>query len=149
MVPPAGMVDYEAWYAGRALAPYGHPGDPVSMRRRRPYAAWIEQRQAWAAARGVDEDDVDLVGAAPWDPTAISPKAKSGGSIVVRPVWAEAENVPGCVDYFIEQWTVQPDGRITNNSGGCITVIGGPDPGTWLSTRICTGSPEQGWSQIP
>jgi hypothetical protein len=27
--------------------------------------AWMGQRLAWAAAHGVDEDDMDLVGAAP------------------------------------------------------------------------------------
>ncbi|MGB3333916.1 MAG: RICIN domain-containing protein [Mycobacterium sp.] len=43
------------------------------------------------------------------------------------------------------RWTIEPNGQITAVLGGCLAVLGGPDPGTWVSTRICNGAPEQGW----
>jgi Ricin-type beta-trefoil lectin domain len=48
-----------------------------------------------------------------------------------------------------QRWTIQPDGRITALLGGCLTVLGGPGPGTWVGPRICNGSPEQGWDSVP
>jgi Ricin-type beta-trefoil lectin domain len=47
------------------------------------------------------------------------------------------------------RWTIEPNGQITAVLGGCLTVLGGPDPGTWVSTRICNGAPEQGWDSVP
>ncbi len=44
-----------------------------------------------------------------------------------------------------QHWTVQPDGRITTVYGTCLTVLGGPDPGTSVAARNCNGGPEQGW----
>ncbi|CAJ1499847.1 RICIN domain-containing protein [[Mycobacterium] holstebronense] len=43
------------------------------------------------------------------------------------------------------RWAIDPNGQITVILGGCLSVLGGPDPGTWVSTRICNGAPEQGW----
>jgi hypothetical protein len=48
-----------------------------------------------------------------------------------------------------QRWTVQDNGQITAILGGCLTVLGGPGPGTWVATRICNGSPEQGWDLVP
>ncbi|HTQ22367.1 RICIN domain-containing protein [Mycobacterium sp.] len=48
-----------------------------------------------------------------------------------------------------QRWTIQPDGRITAYMGPCLTVRGGPAPGTLVSTRFCNGSPEQGWDSVP
>lgn len=48
-----------------------------------------------------------------------------------------------------QRWTIQPNGQITAVLGGCLTVLGGPGPGTWVSTRICNGTPEQGWDTVP
>ncbi|SPM35491.1 hypothetical protein MRAB57_3316, partial [Mycobacterium rhizamassiliense] len=47
------------------------------------------------------------------------------------------------------RWNIQPDGRITAVLSGCLTVLGGTNPGTWLGTRFCNGSPEQGWDSVP
>jgi Ricin-type beta-trefoil lectin domain len=46
-------------------------------------------------------------------------------------------------------WSMQPDGQITAPLGGCVTVLGGPDPGTSVGSRTCTGAPEQGWDSVP
>jgi hypothetical protein len=48
-----------------------------------------------------------------------------------------------------QHWTVQPDGRITATFGPCLTVLGGPGPGTSVAARNCTGGPEQGWDSSP
>ncbi|OBK37845.1 hypothetical protein A5658_27205 [Mycobacterium sp. 1245111.1] len=47
-----------------------------------------------------------------------------------------------------QRWIVQPDGRITTVFGPCLTVLGGPGPGTSVAARICTGGPEQGWDSV-
>jgi hypothetical protein len=46
-------------------------------------------------------------------------------------------------------WSLQPDGHITAALGGCLTVLGGPDPGTGVGSRTCGGGPEQGWDSVP
>ncbi|OBJ09819.1 hypothetical protein A5659_19785 [Mycobacterium sp. 1165196.3] len=48
-----------------------------------------------------------------------------------------------------QRWNVQPNGQITAVLGGCLAVLGGPDPGTWVSTRWCNGDPGQGWDIVP
>lgn len=48
-----------------------------------------------------------------------------------------------------QRWAVQDNGQITAILGGCLTVLGDPGPGTWVATRICNGSPGQGWDVIP
>jgi hypothetical protein len=45
-------------------------------------------------------------------------------------------------------WYIQPDGRITTDFGACLTVLGGPAPGTQVGTRPCNGAPEQGWDIV-
>lgn len=72
LMPPVELVDYGAWCSSRNVPAYGDPDDVASMRAAvSRYAAWAEQRQAWASAHGADEGDMDLVGAAPWDENAI------------------------------------------------------------------------------
>ncbi len=46
-------------------------------------------------------------------------------------------------------WTAQPDGHITGGFGYCLTVLGGPNPGTWVSTRFCGAGVDQGWDLVP
>lgn len=46
-------------------------------------------------------------------------------------------------------WSIQSNGQITAPLGGCVTVLGGPDPGTSVASRTCTGAPEQGWDSVP
>ena len=56
-----------------------------------------------------------------------------------------------CVNWFTQQWTIQPDDQVTTAPvGACLTVLGGPGPGTWVSTRFCNGdAPDQAWDSVP
>lgn len=55
-----------------------------------------------------------------------------------------------CVGSYIEQWTIQPSGQVTTDFGACLTVLGGANPGTWVSTRGCNAdAPDQGWDVVP
>lgn len=66
--PPAELVDYRAWCAGRGLRPYGDPENPETMRAAvAQWAVWERLRRDWAAAHGVDECDLGGTGCAPWD----------------------------------------------------------------------------------
>ena len=65
---PGELVDHEVWCANRRLVPFGEFGTvagDVAVDQFRVYMG------EWAAVHGVDEDDMDLVGAAPWDPSAL------------------------------------------------------------------------------
>ena len=54
-----------------------------------------------------------------------------------------------CADTYAQHWSVQPNGQVTTDTGGCLTVLGGPGPGTWVSSRRCNGDPNQGWDSVP
>ncbi len=60
--------------------------------------------------------------------------------------WAHLQN---CVNWFTQQWSIQPDGQVTTTVGACLTVLGGPGPGTSVSTRFCNGAPDQAWDSVP
>jgi hypothetical protein len=71
-VPPAELLDYRQWCRGQGLAPYGVPGDPVSMRcAAAQWKDWEQLRTEWAAARDVDECDLGGTDSAPFDIDAI------------------------------------------------------------------------------
>jgi hypothetical protein len=54
------------------VAPFGHSGDPVSMRKAvAQWKAWEESRMEWAQAHGVDECDLGGADSAPFDIDAI------------------------------------------------------------------------------
>jgi Ricin-type beta-trefoil lectin domain len=59
---------------------------------------------------------------------------------------AGAANLKSCLS--TSRWNIQPDGQITAVFGPCLTVLGGPGPGTLVSTRFCNGGPEQGWDTV-
>ncbi|CAM4256545.1 Ricin-type beta-trefoil lectin domain protein [Mycobacterium basiliense] len=70
----------------------------------------------------------------------------------------ECLNAPGqswvvhlqpCIDWISQHWSIQPNGHVTSELGGCLTVLGGPDPGTWVSNRFCSGNADQGWDSVP
>ena len=67
--PPAELTDYRCWCAEHGVAPYGNPADPVSMRcAASQWYAWEAERAAWAAERGMVEDDLPMSGCgAPFD----------------------------------------------------------------------------------
>ncbi|KLO26855.1 RICIN domain-containing protein [Mycobacterium haemophilum] len=61
--------------------------------------------------------------------------------------WAHLQS---CIDWISQQWTIQPNGQVTSDFGGCLAVLGGPAPGTWVSTRSCNpGAPDQEWDSVP
>jgi hypothetical protein len=67
--PPAELVDYRAWCRERGLAPFGNPADVSTMRAAAAqWTLWEQLRREWAAARGVDEGGLGMVGPAPFDP---------------------------------------------------------------------------------
>ena len=54
-----------------------------------------------------------------------------------------------CWDALGTNWGIQPNGWVTSQFTGCLTVLGGPGPGTLVSTRGCNGdAPEQGWNSV-
>ncbi|MFL0275557.1 RICIN domain-containing protein [Mycobacterium sp. SMC-19] len=54
-----------------------------------------------------------------------------------------------CVAMAPQNWNVDPNGQVKNDTGWyCLTVLGGPGPGTWVSARYCNGDPNQGWDVI-
>ena len=70
VVPPAELVDYGRWCADRGVAPYGVPGDPLSMRAAvAGWDVWSQLRREWVTANGVadirwlvQESSCDMVG---------------------------------------------------------------------------------------
>ncbi|MFV8318285.1 ricin-type beta-trefoil lectin domain protein [Mycobacterium sp. 23] len=54
-----------------------------------------------------------------------------------------------CLNWFNQHWSPQPNGHIMISLDGCLTVLGGPNPGTWVSTRFCGGDVDQGWDLVP
>jgi hypothetical protein len=62
-IPPAELVDYRAWCAGRGLPPYGDPGDRESMKAAvGQWEVWERLRAEWAAAHGMAEVDLPTSG---------------------------------------------------------------------------------------
>ncbi|RFZ41306.1 Ricin-type beta-trefoil lectin domain protein [Mycobacterium marinum] len=71
------------------------------------------------------------------------------GECLNMPGQSWAVHLQPCVDWFSQHWTIQPNGQVTNEFGGCLTVLGGPAPGTWVATRFCNGdAPDQGWDSV-
>lgn len=52
-----------------------------------------------------------------------------------------------CIATYAQNWGLQPNGQVTVG-WYCLTVLGGPAPGTWVSTRWCNGDPNQGWDSV-
>ena len=54
-----------------------------------------------------------------------------------------------CVGMWPQNWNIDPNGQVKNDTGWyCLTVLGPPGPGTWVSARYCNGDPSQGWDVI-
>jgi hypothetical protein len=59
-------------------------------------------------------------------------------------------HVQPCGDFYTENWNIQPNGQVTTNFGACLTVLGGANPGTQVSTRACVAdAPDQAWDSGP
>ncbi|OBJ30082.1 RICIN domain-containing protein [Mycolicibacter heraklionensis] len=54
-----------------------------------------------------------------------------------------------CAGLWPQNRNIDPNGQVKNDTGWyCLTVLGGPAPGTWVSSRYCNGDPSQGWDVI-
>jgi hypothetical protein len=74
------------------------------------------------------------------------------GQCLSTPEESWAAHIVGCLDWYTQRWIIQPDGliRAPATFGACLTVLGGPVPGTMVSTRFCNGgAPEQLWDSVP
>lgn len=69
------------------------------------------------------------------------------GRCLTKPDGLAAAKLTSCLGST--RWNIQPDGQIQEIFGQCLTVLGGPGPGTSVSTRFCNGGPEQGWDTLP
>ncbi|WP_205878307.1 Rv1419 family lectin [Mycobacterium camsae] len=54
-----------------------------------------------------------------------------------------------CLAGYTHHWTIHPNGQVTTYIGACLNVLGGPSPGTWVSTQFCDGNIDQGWDSVP
>jgi hypothetical protein len=54
-----------------------------------------------------------------------------------------------CFNALVQQWNIQPNGQVTSYNGRCLTVLGGPGPGTRVDARWCNGDLGQGWDSVP
>jgi len=54
-----------------------------------------------------------------------------------------------CLNWYNQHWNPQPNGHITTGLDGCLAVLGGPNPGTWVASRFCGGGIDQGWDLVP
>jgi len=73
------------------------------------------------------------------------------GQCLATPGESWAAHMQPCLDWFTQKWIVQPDGLVTapGTLGACLTVLGGPVPGTMVSTRFCNAAaPEQQWDSV-
>jgi hypothetical protein len=68
-------------------------------------------------------------------------------SLPGQSLWVHTEP---CTVWFTQQWTIHSDGRVTTDfGGGCLTVLGDPGPGAFVSTRFCfADAPDQGWDSV-
>ena len=72
------------------------------------------------------------------------------GNCLVLPGESLVVHLGPCIDWFNDHWSIQPNGQVTTDFGGCLTVLGGPGPGTWVSARYCNGdAPDQAWDSVP
>jgi hypothetical protein len=60
-----------------------------------------------------------------------------------------ASHLGPCYNTMGQHWTIQPNGQITADIGSCLSVLGGPGPGTQVSARWCDGDLGQGWDSVP
>jgi hypothetical protein len=68
---PVELVDYRVWCANRGLVAFGLAGTTAGDVAAGQHRVYMQERQEWAGAHGFDEDDLDLVGPAPFDLSAI------------------------------------------------------------------------------
>jgi Ricin-type beta-trefoil lectin domain len=74
----------------------------------------------------------------------------SGGGCLINPAGDSVfAHLGPCIGMWNQNWNIDPNGRIATDPGWlCLSVLGGPGPGTWVSTRYCNGDPGQGWDIV-
>lgn len=70
------------------------------------------------------------------------------GECLMHPGQSWWAHLQPCIDWMSQYWTIRPNGQVTSDFGGCLTVLGGPAPGTWVSTRACGDAPDQTWDSV-
>lgn len=71
------------------------------------------------------------------------------GACLAMPEESWGVHIRPCADWPDSHWNIQPNGQITNVFGACVTVLGGPGPGTLVSTRVCIAdAPGQAWDSV-
>lgn len=54
-----------------------------------------------------------------------------------------------CLNSIAQHSAIQSNGLVTSDFRGCLAVLGGPNPGTFVSTRWCNAdAPEQQWDNV-
>jgi Ricin-type beta-trefoil lectin domain len=71
------------------------------------------------------------------------------GNCLAMPGESWFSHLGPCMNTYFQHWTFQPNGQVTTDTGFCLTVLGGPGPGTWVSSRGCNGDAGQGWDSVP
>lgn len=72
------------------------------------------------------------------------------GECLMQPGESWWAHLQPCINWFSQHWTIQPDGQVKGELDGCLAVLGGPGPGTWVSTRWCDpDAPDQQWYSVP
>jgi hypothetical protein len=71
------------------------------------------------------------------------------GSCLAIPGDSWYSHLGPCFNSYAQQWNIQPNGQVTTDTGACLTVLGGPGPGTRVSARWCNGDLGQGWDAVP
>jgi hypothetical protein len=71
------------------------------------------------------------------------------GKCLTDPQKGSGLHLEMCRGAMVQHWSFQPDGQVRTDLGNCLTVLGGPAPGTRVSARYCTGDPGQGWDSAP
>ena len=71
------------------------------------------------------------------------------GKCLTDPQKGSSVHLEMCRGAMVQHWNFQPNGQATTDLGNCLTVLGGPGPGTRVSARYCTGDPNQGWDSAP
>ncbi|OBK51805.1 RICIN domain-containing protein [Mycobacterium sp. 1081908.1] len=72
------------------------------------------------------------------------------GGCLINPAGDSAfAHLGPCIGMWNQNWNFDPNGTVKTDPGWlCLAVLGGPGPGTWVSTRYCDGDPGQAWDVV-
>lgn len=73
----------------------------------------------------------------------------SGGCLVNPAGNGVFAHLGPCIGMWDQNWNFDPGGQVKTDPGWlCLAMVGGPAPGTWVSTRYCNGDPGQAWDVV-